>query len=108
MNQAMPVRADVIYLGNDVSPNDPPLGSQCAMCRHLKLKTCHRGSQCHGSRRSQAVQTTIMMALRMHKENRALERKFGVTMPDLSEFGFDNRLRGHKFLLKPVKQLGVR
>ena len=27
MNQAMPVRADVIYLGNDVSPNDPPLGS---------------------------------------------------------------------------------
>ena len=27
MNQIMPVRAELIYLGNDDSPNEPPLGS---------------------------------------------------------------------------------
>ena len=27
MNQTVPVRDDVIYLGKDVNPSDPPLGS---------------------------------------------------------------------------------
>ncbi len=27
MNRTIPVRDDVIYLGNDVSPTNPPIGS---------------------------------------------------------------------------------
>lgn len=38
MNHAIPVRAEVIYLGNDVQIDDPPLGSPVRDTPPLEIK----------------------------------------------------------------------